>query len=89
MLGRYVCCGMSCMRCVHQHVAMLSILSLLPSYTPTHRKKKNCTCYVRLVVVTTRFVTTFNSDEVIPDKFRFRKFSLLRVCFELCRVEVP
>ena len=35
MLGRYVCCGMSCMRCVHCRVAMLSIMSLLPSYTHT------------------------------------------------------
>ena len=33
MLGRYVCCGVSCMHCVRRRVAMLSIMSLLPSYT--------------------------------------------------------
>jgi hypothetical protein len=32
------CCCVSCMRCVRRRVAMLSIMSLLPSYT--HKKKK-------------------------------------------------
>jgi hypothetical protein len=40
MLGHYVCCGMSCMRCVRHRVAMLSIMSLLPSYIHTHKKIK-------------------------------------------------
>ena len=40
MLGRYVFCGVSCMRCVRHHVTMLSIMSLLPSYIHTHTKKK-------------------------------------------------
>jgi hypothetical protein len=52
------CCCVSCMHHVRRRVAMLSIMSLLPSYTHTQKKKKNCTCYVRLVVVTNgRFVT--------------------------------
>jgi hypothetical protein len=34
------CCCVSCMHCVRRRVAMLSIMSLLPSYTHTHKKKK-------------------------------------------------
>jgi hypothetical protein len=44
MLGLYVCCGMSCMRCVRRRVAMLSIMSLLPSYTHTQKKKLHLLC---------------------------------------------
>jgi hypothetical protein len=44
MLGHYVCCGMSCMRCVHRRVAMLSIMSLLPSYIHTKKKKLHLLC---------------------------------------------
>jgi hypothetical protein len=43
------CCFVSCMCCVRCHVAMLCIISLLPSYI--HTQKKNCTCYVRLDVI--------------------------------------
>jgi hypothetical protein len=33
------CCGVSCMHCVRRRVAMLSIMSFLPSYTHTKKKK--------------------------------------------------
>jgi hypothetical protein len=31
--------------------------NVIITFLHTHKKKKNCTCYVRLVVVTMRFVT--------------------------------
>jgi hypothetical protein len=38
-VGSLCCCRVSCMRCVRRRVAMLSIMSLLPSYTHTKKKK--------------------------------------------------
>jgi hypothetical protein len=50
----FVCC-MNCMCIVFVVVLRcLSVLSLLLSYI---KEKKNCTCYARLVVITTGFVT--------------------------------
>jgi hypothetical protein len=52
---RSLCCCRSCMRHVRRRVATQSIMYLLPLYTRTHKKKKkNCTCYKRLM---RRFVT--------------------------------
>jgi hypothetical protein len=46
---RSLCCCRRCMHHVRRRVATQSIMSLLPLYTRTH-KKKNCTCYERFVV---------------------------------------
>jgi hypothetical protein len=53
------CCCVSFLCGVRHRVALLSIMSCLPSYThkkKKKKKKKNCTCYVRLDVVTKREV---------------------------------
>jgi hypothetical protein len=57
VLGRYVVV-VHCMCHVRRRVATQSRMYLLSLYTRTHtKKKKNCTCYKRFVVVTRRFVT--------------------------------
>jgi hypothetical protein len=76
VLLRSLCCCRSCMRHVRRRVATQSIMSLLPLYTCTHKKKKICTCYERLVVVTkweVRYI--WYQSEVQPatwDRYGFR-----------------
>jgi hypothetical protein len=73
LLRSLCCCCVSCMHHVRRHVVTLSIMSLLPFYTRTHKKKK-FTCYERLVVVLNKRLLHMVSEPVQPatwDRYGF------------------